>query len=110
MSKIWFITGAARGFGRLWAEGALGRGDRVAASVRNPESLADLLDAYGDRVLPLRVDVTDRDAVFEAVATAHGHFGRLGHRGHLDQPRMGATPTNGKTGFFVSGPIRTSIA
>ena len=77
MSKTWFITGAARGFGRLWAEGALGRGDRVAASVRNPESLADLLDAYSDRVLPLRVDVTDRDAVFEAVATAHGHFGRL---------------------------------
>src|SRR5271155_4250667 len=77
MSKTWFITGAARGFGRLWAEGALGRGDRVAASVRNPEPLADLLDAYGDRVLPLRVDVTDRDAVFEAVATAHGHFGRL---------------------------------
>ena len=77
MSKIWFITGAARGFGRLWAEGALARGDSVAASVRNPESIADLLDAYGDRVLLLRVDVTDRDAVFEAVATAHGHFGRL---------------------------------
>ena len=77
MSKIWFITGAARGFGRLWAEGALARGDCVAASVRNPESIADLLDAYGDRLLPLRVDVTDRDAVFEAVATAHGRFGRL---------------------------------
>ncbi|HKN28826.1 MAG TPA: SDR family NAD(P)-dependent oxidoreductase [Roseiarcus sp.] len=77
MRKTCFITGAARGFGRLWAEGALARGDRVAASVRNPESIADLLDAYGDGVLPLRVDVTDRDAVFEAVATAHGRFGRL---------------------------------
>jgi NAD(P)-dependent dehydrogenase (short-subunit alcohol dehydrogenase family) len=77
MSKIWFITGAARGFGRLWAEGALARGDRVAASVRNPESISDLIASHGDRVLPLRVDVTDRDAVFDAVATAHGHFGRL---------------------------------
>lgn len=77
MSKTWFITGAARGFGRLWAEGALGQGDRVAASVRNPGSLADLLDTYAGRVLPLRVDVTDRDAVFEAVATAHRHFGGL---------------------------------
>ena len=77
MSKIWFITGAARGFGRLWAEGALARGDKVAASVRNPDSIADLVSAYGDRVLPMRVDVTDRDAVFEAVATAHARFGRL---------------------------------
>ena len=77
MSKIWFITGAARGFGRLWAEGALARGDKVVASVRNPDSIADLVAAYGDRVLPMRVDVTDRDAVFEAVAKAHSHFGRL---------------------------------
>jgi NAD(P)-dependent dehydrogenase (short-subunit alcohol dehydrogenase family) len=45
--------------------------------VRNPESIAELLETYGDQVLPLRVDVTDRDAVFEAVATAHGRFGRL---------------------------------
>jgi NAD(P)-dependent dehydrogenase (short-subunit alcohol dehydrogenase family) len=77
MSKTWLITGAARGFGRLWAEGALARGDKIAASVRNPDSIAGLVEAYGDRVLPLRVDVTDRDAVFEAVATAHGRFGRL---------------------------------
>jgi NAD(P)-dependent dehydrogenase (short-subunit alcohol dehydrogenase family) len=77
MSKTWFITGSARGFGRLWAEGALTRGDKVAASVRNPDSIAGLVESYGDQVLPLRVDVTDRDAVFEAVATAHGRFGRL---------------------------------
>jgi NAD(P)-dependent dehydrogenase (short-subunit alcohol dehydrogenase family) len=77
MSKSWFITGAARGFGRLWAEGALARGDRVAASVRNPDSVAALIEGHGDRVLPLRVDVTDRDALFEAVATAHRSFGRL---------------------------------
>jgi len=77
MSKIWFITGAARGFGRLWAEGALARGDKVAASARNPDAIADLVGTYGDQVLPLRLDVTDRDAVFEAVAMAHAHFGRL---------------------------------
>src|SRR6201988_1613875 len=77
MSKNWFVTGAARGFGRLWAEGALARGDRVAASVRKPDSVAGLVEAYGDRVLPLRVDVHDRDAVFEAVAPAHRCFGRL---------------------------------
>ncbi|OSZ62675.1 short-chain dehydrogenase/reductase [Sphingomonas sp. IBVSS2] len=77
MSKIWFITGAGRGFGRLWAEGALARGDKVVAAVRNLDAIADMVSTYGDQVLPLRLDVTDRDAVFEAVATAHAHFGRL---------------------------------
>jgi NAD(P)-dependent dehydrogenase (short-subunit alcohol dehydrogenase family) len=77
MSKTWFITGAARGFGRLWAEGALARGDKVAASVRNPDAIAGLVETYGERVLPLRVDVTNRDAVFEAVAIAHRRFRRL---------------------------------
>jgi NAD(P)-dependent dehydrogenase (short-subunit alcohol dehydrogenase family) len=77
MSKNWFITGAGRGFGRLWAEGALARGDKVAAAVRNTDAVAGLVETYGDRVLPLRVDVTDRDTVFEAVETAHRSFGRL---------------------------------
>src|SRR6201987_56504 len=77
MGKTWFITGAARGFGRLWAEGALARGDKVAAAVRNTDAGAGLVETYGDRVLPLHVDVTARDTVFEAVATAHRCFGRL---------------------------------
>jgi NAD(P)-dependent dehydrogenase (short-subunit alcohol dehydrogenase family) len=77
MSKIWLITGAARGFGRLWAEGALARGDKVVAAVRNPDTVADLAKTYGEQVLPIRLDVTDRDAVFKVVAAAHGHFGRL---------------------------------
>jgi NAD(P)-dependent dehydrogenase (short-subunit alcohol dehydrogenase family) len=31
-SKVWFITGTSKGFGRVWAEAALARGDRVAAT------------------------------------------------------------------------------
>ena len=77
MSRTWFITGTSRGFGRIWAEAALERGDNVAATARNTASLADLVDRYGERVLPLRLDVTDRPAVERAVKTAHGHFGRL---------------------------------
>src|SRR5919112_3266661 len=42
MSKVWFITGTSKGFGRIWAEAALERGDRVAAAARRPEALADL--------------------------------------------------------------------
>jgi NAD(P)-dependent dehydrogenase (short-subunit alcohol dehydrogenase family) len=75
--KTWFITGASRGFGREWAIAALDRGDRVAATARDTAALEGLVEAYGDAVLPLQLDVTDRAAVFTAVASAHAHLGRL---------------------------------
>jgi NAD(P)-dependent dehydrogenase (short-subunit alcohol dehydrogenase family) len=77
MTKTWFITGTSKGFGREWAEAALERGDNVAATARNPTSLTGLAERYGDAVLPLALDVTDRAAGFAAVKTAADHFGRL---------------------------------
>ena len=77
MSKTWFITGTSRGFGREWAIAALERGDRVAATARNAESLDDLAQKYGDALLPIALDVTDREADFAAVRQAHDHFGGL---------------------------------
>jgi len=75
--KVWFITGTSRGFGREWAIAALQRGDKVAATARNTATLDDLVDKYGDAILPIQLDVTDRDADFAAVKQAHDHFGRL---------------------------------
>jgi NAD(P)-dependent dehydrogenase (short-subunit alcohol dehydrogenase family) len=78
--KVWFITGTSRGFGREWAIAALRRGDKVAATARNTEALDDLVERYGygdGALLPIRLDVTDRDADFAAVKQAHDHFGRL---------------------------------
>jgi NAD(P)-dependent dehydrogenase (short-subunit alcohol dehydrogenase family) len=75
--KVWFITGASRGFGREWTIAALERGDQVAATARDTSSLDDLVDTYGDALLPLQLDVTDRTADIAAVAQAHDHFGRL---------------------------------
>jgi NAD(P)-dependent dehydrogenase (short-subunit alcohol dehydrogenase family) len=75
--KVWFITGTSRGFGREWAIAALERGDRVAATARDTESLRDLADKYGDALQPLALDVTVRPAVFDTVTRAHDHFGRL---------------------------------
>ena len=75
--KVWFITGASRGFGREWAIAALERGDSVAATARDTATLDDLARTYGDRFLPLRLDVTDRAADFAAVERAHEQFGRL---------------------------------
>ena len=75
--RVWFITGASRGFGHLWAEAALKRGDKVAATVRNTEALEDLVAGYGDHVLPLQLDVTDEKNVAAAIEQAHQHFERL---------------------------------
>jgi NADP-dependent 3-hydroxy acid dehydrogenase YdfG len=75
--KIWFITGASRGFGRVWTEAALQRGDKVAATARQLASLVDLTDKYGANVLTLALDVTNPEQVKAAVAQAHAHFGRL---------------------------------
>ena len=77
MAKTWFITGASRGFGREWTIAALERGDTVAATARDPQTLDDLVAQFGDKLLPITLDVNDREAVFAAVARAHEHFGAL---------------------------------
>jgi NADP-dependent 3-hydroxy acid dehydrogenase YdfG len=76
-NKVWFITGASRGFGRVWADAALKRGDKVAATARNLASIADLKDKYGDNVLTLELDVTKPEQVKTTVEQAHAYFGRL---------------------------------
>jgi NAD(P)-dependent dehydrogenase (short-subunit alcohol dehydrogenase family) len=75
--KVWFITGASRGFGRIWAEAALRRGDSVVATARELKVLAPLSVEFGESVLCIQMDVTNRDEVFGAVKTAAQHFGRL---------------------------------
>ncbi len=75
--KIWFITGASRGFGRIWAEAALARGDSVAATARTLADVADLKERFGDAVLPMALDVTNADQVQQVVRQAHAHFGKL---------------------------------
>lgn len=75
--KVWFITGTSRGFGRVWTEAALERGDKVAATARNVDSISDFKDKYGDNVLILPLDVTQPAQVENAVKNAHEYFGRL---------------------------------
>jgi NAD(P)-dependent dehydrogenase (short-subunit alcohol dehydrogenase family) len=76
-NKTWFITGTSRGFGREWAAAALRRGDRVAATARDPSTLDQLVHEHGDSLLAMELDVTDRAAAFETVGRAHAHFGQL---------------------------------
>ncbi|MFI6736171.1 SDR family NAD(P)-dependent oxidoreductase [Nonomuraea sp. NPDC050451] len=77
MSKVWFVTGSSRGLGRNFVEAALSRGDKVAAAARSTASLDELVAAYGEAVLPLELDVTDKTAVLASVKRAREHFGRL---------------------------------
>lgn len=76
-AKTWFITGTSKGFGREWAIAALERGDRVAATARNTDTLKDLVEQYGEAILPIELDVNDRAADFAAVQQAHEKFGSL---------------------------------
>ena len=75
--KIWFITGASRGFGRIWTEAAVARGDKVAAAARDTSTLDDLSEKFGGNILPLALDVTDHDAVVSTVNEAHRRIVRL---------------------------------
>jgi NAD(P)-dependent dehydrogenase (short-subunit alcohol dehydrogenase family) len=75
--KVWFITGTSKGFGRVWAEAALSRGDRVAATARSIETLSPLIKNYGEQVAAIKLDVTNKAEVDAAVAEAHRRFGRL---------------------------------
>jgi NAD(P)-dependent dehydrogenase (short-subunit alcohol dehydrogenase family) len=77
MGKVWFITGTSKGFGREWAIAALERGDQVVATARDTGTLDDLVKQFGDAIAPVKLDVTDRDAVFAAVAGVEAHFGGL---------------------------------
>src|SRR5580698_8248663 len=76
-NKVWFITGTSRGFGRVWAEAALKRGDKVAATARKLASIKELKENYGENVLTLELDVTNPDQVKKAIEKAHAHFGKL---------------------------------
>jgi NAD(P)-dependent dehydrogenase (short-subunit alcohol dehydrogenase family) len=77
MSQVFFLTGSSRGLGRQIAEAVLAAGHSLVATARNPASLADLADRYGDRVLPAALDVTDPEAAAAAVAAGVEAFGRI---------------------------------
>src|SRR6201987_236153 len=75
--QIWFITGSSRGFGRALASSVLEAGASVVATARRPEQLTPLVEQYGERVLPVALDVTDGAAAQAAVEAAGKRFGGL---------------------------------
>src|ERR1700694_4019135 len=107
--KVWFIAGASRGFGRRWAKAALARGDKVAATARDLQSLEVLQKQYDKALLLLPLDVTDHDEVVRTVNRAHQHFGRLdvilsvagyGYMGAIEEVSIQDARANFETNVF----------
>ncbi len=76
MAKIWFITGASRGFGALIAEQALERGDSVVATARDPATIMNRLGG-SPNLFAVALDVTDEVQARTAAAAAIARFGRI---------------------------------
>lgn len=73
MKKIWFITGASRGLGLAIAKAALEAGNIVVATARHKSKIEEQFGNNPD-VLPLSLDVTDKESVEAAVREAVGRF------------------------------------
>ncbi|MAX00804.1 MAG: short-chain dehydrogenase/reductase [Sphingomonas sp.] len=95
--KTFLITGVSSGLGRAFAEAALEAGHSVVGTVRR-ESDADAFAAMaGGRAHPLLLDVTDYDAIPDAVADAQKRVGPVdvlvnnagyGHEGIMEESSM----------------------
>lgn len=110
--KTWLITGASTGLGRGLAEAVLRHGDQAVVTARNRHKMDDLLEQYGDRVLPLSLEVTDREqrrAVVERAVEKYGTVDVLvnnagrGHFGAVEDSPKDDVRLLFETNFF--GPV-----
>src|SRR5262249_5747636 len=76
-AKVWMVTGAGRGLGAAIASAALGAGDRVVATARDPQSIEEGLGGPSERLSAVRLDVTQDVQAAEAVAAACRRVGRI---------------------------------
>ena len=75
--RVWLVSGCSSGFGRELVLAALAAGDRVMATARRPETLADLAESGGDRISTAAMDVTDPASIRAAVEATLAVFGRI---------------------------------
>ncbi len=77
MTKVWLVTGAGSGLGREIAEAVLDAGGIVVAGARRPETLASLRARFGERLLPVQLDVRDEAAAQTAMRRTMEAYGRI---------------------------------
>jgi NAD(P)-dependent dehydrogenase (short-subunit alcohol dehydrogenase family) len=109
MARIWIMTGASRGIGHAFTEAAAAAGDTVVATARNPDMLRPLVEAYGDKVVPMKLDVTDQAEIDKVVADTIARFGRIdilcnnagyGLRGAVEEVTAQQVRDQMETNFF----------
>jgi NAD(P)-dependent dehydrogenase (short-subunit alcohol dehydrogenase family) len=76
--KVWLITGASAGFGRLLAEYLCELGATVVATARDVSKLNDFTTRFPGNAIILSLDVTSKASIDAAVKDA------LAHVGHID--------------------------
>jgi NAD(P)-dependent dehydrogenase (short-subunit alcohol dehydrogenase family) len=77
MSKVWFITGCSTGFGRELATYTASLGNHVVVAARNTDDVKDIISAYPDNTLAVKLDVTKPDQIKEAVNAAVAKWGTV---------------------------------
>lgn len=76
-NKVWFITGASKGFGLSLVKQLLSKGQKVAATSRNIEELNSAVNQVSDNFLPLKVDLADEASVADAILKTNCTFGQI---------------------------------
>ena len=108
-SDVWFITGCSTGFGRELAKLVLDRGYRAVITARDPGKIQDLAKGHEGRALALKLDVTDKAEVADAVKQAEAKFGGIdvlvnnagfGYVGALEESEESEVRSMVETNFF----------
>ncbi|MEM6629367.1 MAG: oxidoreductase [Bacteroidota bacterium] len=108
-NTVWFITGASSGFGKALTEYAVSQGYSVVATARRKAKLEALAESAPQQILPIQMDVTDRDQIKQAITQAIAHFGKIdvlinnagyGIIGALEETPEGELRKQMETNFF----------
>lgn len=75
--KVWFITGASKGFGLSLVKQLLDAGQLVAATSRNQQELINAVNSTNNNFLPLQVDLVNESSVSLALQHTHETFGKI---------------------------------
>ena len=113
--RVWFITGSTSGFGRALVDAARARRERVVATARRPDALAEF---EGDDILVLPLDVTREEAIEPALDAAVERFGRIdvlvnnagiGFVGALEEMSLDVVRRAMETMFFGPAAVTRAV-
>jgi NADP-dependent 3-hydroxy acid dehydrogenase YdfG len=75
-NKVWFITGASKGFGLELTKAALESGYSVVATAREPRVVENAVGKH-EKLLTVELDVTKEEKATKAVEAALAKFGQI---------------------------------